>query len=192
MELLTTMFQDLGKMDVVLGKTGTILLGLILVALAVLNAVQFYKAQNVARLTSALSASEVERKVHEEASKRKSHELEEAHKLIGDLQAKTDIKPLMEQATQLTKMAVEQMELSRKFDREYAQVHTGMVTLLSKMDESGKQRYDGAVGAIQSCVDGIAELRKEIAEDRKRNAEEHQGIMRLIGGLEARMPKGRS
>jgi hypothetical protein len=157
------------QVPVVLGSTGTILLGLIIFALTVLNAIQYYKAKNVERLTNALSVTETEMDVYKSRCLRLEKENADLHQENGALRAKTDL-------SQVIEMLSVTVDLSRKFDRENAQLNINIVKALEKHGESDVQIFGSIDQSLKATAATLNELKNEVHEqtselrDHKKNA----------------------
>ena len=181
------MFLQIQQIPVVLGPTGTLILGLILFGLAVLNAIQFYKAKNVERLTSALSASETERKVHEEASKRKTEELAEANRKVGELAAKTDLSAVLTMLSETITLTRESVDLSRKFDRENSQLNVSLVRTIEKHGESDKEIFGSIDNSLKHTAEALRELKDEIQSHRKDSKQMVEGLAGKLNSIESKI-----
>lgn len=147
--------------------------GAILLLLAILNAWQFYKSKNSERLASALNASETERKIHDDSSKRKTVELEQAYKKIGELSSKTDL-------TEVLKMLGETISLSRETAAHIA-------ASLDKHgidDQALFQKIDGTLSLVGSAIN---DLRNEIKLDREEAETVSKGITSTLEAIERRL-----
>ena len=167
-------------LPVKLGSTGTFILTTMFLVSAALNVYQVWKRKTVESLQTALSASETERKIHEEASKRKSAELAEAHQTIGELKAKTDLSAVLTMLSETITLTRESVDLSRKFDRDNAQLNSNIVRALEKHGESDIQIFGSIDTSLKETAQTLHELKVEIQDHRKKAGEMIDSVLDAI------------
>ena len=159
---LIALFEQVGnsEMPIVLGRLGTVITLLGMVALAVLNVLQYrqrLRVDEAKRETDAArnetshwmgtaNAYEKELGVVRERCNRLEADNQEIAKHIGELQAKTDLKPLME-------------------------IQERVATVLQDLSTGSADRYMKAMDVITKNTDAIGTLEKhmtrEFAQNRK-------------------------
>jgi predicted nucleic acid-binding Zn-ribbon protein len=165
---------------VVLGQTGTVFLAVFSFLLAVLNAVQFYKAKNIERLNQALHTTETEMNVYRQRAERQTKELAEANQKIGELAAKTDLSAVFTMLAETITLTRESVDLSRKFDRENTQTNISIANLLQKHGESDKEIFSSIDESLKNTVGTLKELKAEIQDHRKDARQMAETVVKTI------------
>ncbi|MDT5061503.1 MAG: hypothetical protein QOH63_1962 [Acidobacteriota bacterium] len=187
MWLLIFLQVELQQTPVVLGQTGTIILGVILLVLAALNTYQFYKAKNVERLDQALHTTETEMNVYRQRAERQSKELAEANQRIGELTSKTDLSAVLTMLSDTISLTRESVELSRKFDRENSQTNLSIANLIQKHGESDKEIFRSIDESLKETTATLKELKDEITGHRAEAATMVKNVVGQLKGIEGRL-----
>jgi HAMP domain-containing protein len=174
------LIQELQQTPIVLGQTGTLLMTALALVLAVLNAIQFYKAKNIERLNQALHTTETEMNVYRQRAERQTKELADANQAIGELKAKTDLSAVLTMLSETIALTRESVDLSRKFDRENSQTNVSIANLLKKHGESDQQIFGSINDSLRSTAATLKELQQEIRDHRKDARTMIDDVMRTI------------
>ena len=177
-----------------MGTVGTIVLSTLSVILGALYLWQLYKAKNyeVLRknydvLQTALNASETERKIHEDASKRKSVELAEANQTLGELKAKTDLSAVLTMLSETITLTRESVELSRKADRENAQANLQLAKLIENHGEHDRQVFMSIDSSLKHTAEMLEGLTGAIRSHRQDARSMIDGVHKDLKAIESRV-----
>lgn len=146
--------------------------------------------ESVTANESATKALKEEMEVYKERSERLHGENIEVRAKNAALEAKTDLTPLMESIATQIRLSQEQMDLSRKFERESAQITSNVSSVLERLlasESSGHKMLTEALENNRETIgemrDVLTELRRQVQEDCSQNSKNSKGFNEILTSL---------
>lgn len=136
---------------VVLGPTGTLLIGAVTLALALLNAYQWHKSNAASVLRGTVDAQDKELSIYRARSERLQNENKEREAELAALRAKTDITIVLERLISI--------------DNENKAIHLQIVGALKDVISARDKHTNELLQAVRDTTAGLRDLGERMSEE---------------------------